>query len=125
MLAFLALLMITISSLNQIRGQMNAYDGLVRSEFEIMANAATIERMEIINLGTDWDDLDALNGDSTSISYTVGATTVPFSVQTAVQYVDVNGVPSGFPTSYKEVVLTASHPKFNTFLVTHVLIFAE
>lgn len=104
---------------------MRSYGGLVRSEFEIIANAATVERMIIISLGTDWDDLDVLDGDSTGINYSVGEVTIPFSLQTSVQYVDVNGAPSSFPTSYKEVALTASNPKFTIDLVTHKRIFGE
>lgn len=125
MLAFLALMMIMVSSLNQYQAQLRSHDSMVRSEYEIMANAVTIERMEIINLGTDWADLSALHGDSTSVNFTVGGFVIPFSMKTAVQYVDVTGAPSGVPTSYKEVALTSSNPKFSIDLVTHTRIFAE
>ncbi len=125
MLAFLALMMITVSSLNYFEGQQRTHDNMIRSEYEIMANAATIEAMEIIGQGTDWDDLDELDGDSTSVSYTVGAFSVPFSMETAVQYVNADGTPSATPTAYKEVALTSSNTRFAVALVTHARIFAE
>ncbi len=125
MLAFLAMMMISISSLNQYQAQMRSYDNLIHSEYEIMANAVTIERMEIINLGIDWADLNALHGDSTAVSYAVGATIVPFTMRSAIQFVTVTGAASGTPTSYKEVALTTSHERFNLDLVTHTRIFAE
>ena len=125
LLAFLAMIMITSSSLNYFEGQKRSHDNMIRSEYEIMANAATIEAMEIIGQAIDWDDLDALDGDSTSVDYSIGALSVPFSLETLVRYVNVDGTPSATPTSYKEVALTSTNSKFDIPLVTHTRIFAE
>ena len=40
MLAFLAMMMITIASMNYFQAQMRTNDNMIRSEYEIMANAA-------------------------------------------------------------------------------------
>jgi len=125
MLAFLAMMMISISSMNYYQAQMRSNDNMIRSEYEIMANAATIEQMEIINQTIEWDDLLVMNGDTTDISYGIDDFSVEFTMSTNVQYVTVTGSPSGTPTSYKEVTLTSASDKFTVNLVTHSRIFAE
>jgi len=104
---------------------MRSWDNMVRSEYEIMANAVTIEQMEIINQQVDWDDLDGLNGDASTVNYPVGSLTVDFTCTVAVQYVDATGTPSASPTSYKEVALTTSSDRYSVALVTHTRIFAD
>ena len=125
MLAFLAMMMISISSMNYYQAQMRSNDNAIRSEYEIMANAATIEQMEIINQTIDWDDMLLMNGDSTSISWGIDEFSVEFSMLTSVQYVTITGSPSVIPTSYKEVTLTSASDKFSIDLVSHSRIFAE
>ena len=125
MLAFLAMMMIMIASQNHYQAQMRTNENMIRSEYEIMANAATIEQMEIISQTVDWEDLDDMHGDSTIIAYGVDDFSVSFLMKTAIQYVDVTGSPSGTPTSYKEVELTTSSDEFTVDLVTHSRIFAE
>jgi hypothetical protein len=125
MLAFLAMMMITIASMNYFQAEMRTNDNMIRSEYEIMANASTIEQMEVINQTVDWDDLFNLDGDSSTVTYGVDAFSVDFAMEVDVQYVTVTGAASATPTSYKEVSLTASNDKYSVDLVTHTRIFAE
>ena len=125
MLAFLAMMMITIASMNYFQAQMRTNDKMIRSEYEIMANAATIEQMEIINQTVDWDDLLKLDGDSSAIAFGVDALSVDFTMHIDVQYVTVTGAESVTPTSYKEVSLTTASDRYTLDLVTHTRIFAE
>lgn len=125
MLAFLAMMLATIAALNQYQAQLHTYEQLIHSEFEIMANAVTIEQMELLDLGTNWEDLEDVHGDTTEVTFSVGDLNVSFDLAFAVQFVDENGDPSGSPTSIKEVQIKAYHDKFTLPMVTHTRLFAE
>lgn len=125
MLAFLAMMLATMAALNQYRAQIQTYDWMIRSEYEIMANAVTIEEMELIDVGMDWDDLEDVDGDTMSVTFTAGDFSVDFQLIFSVQYVDDLGAPSGSPTDYKEVEIEASHASYSVPMVTHTRIFAD
>lgn len=125
MLAFLAMMLATLAALNQYQAQLHTYDAMIRSEYEIMANAVTIEEMELIDVGMDWDDLEDVDGDTMSVTFSAGDFDIDFQLIFAVQYVDDQGTPSGSPTDYKEVEIEASHATYSIPMVTHTRIFTD
>ena len=125
LLAFLAMMIAMSISINQNRIRLSSYDSMVRSEYEIMANAVTIEQMEIVKAGTAWDDLEDWHGDTTNVSITIGSFAESFNLSYTVQYVDDNGNPSGAPTSVKEVEIIALNDRFNQPLFTHARLISE
>ena len=90
-----------------------------------MANAVAIEQIELLDIGTDWADLEDVDGDTMQVAFSAGDLTVDFDLMFAVQYVDENGDPSASPTSIKEVQVMAFHDKFFLPMVTHTRLFSE
>lgn len=125
LLAFLAMMIATIAAYNQMGAKMGTYQQMIHSEYELMANAVTIEQMEIIALATDYDDLEDLDGDVLSRSFTAGSRSVSFSLTIDVQFVDDDGSPSASETDQKEVSIAATNTLFATALVTHARIFSD
>ncbi len=123
--AFLAMMLATMAALSQFRAQVTTYEDMVRGEYEIMANAVAIEQIELIDLNTAWANLESVDGDTLAVTWAVGTESVAFSLAFAVQYVDESGVPSGIPTTVKEVSVTATNTKFSSALVTHTRLFTQ
>lgn len=119
LLAFLAMMIAALASINQYTAQLQAYEAMYRSEFELMANALVLEEMEIIDLTTNFSALGALDGDERTRSFEVGSGSVEFDLTISVIYVDETGAPSGVATPQREVAIAATHPRFTTPLVTH------
>jgi len=125
MMAFLAMMIASIAAFNQMGSKAAVFDQMVRSEYELMANAVVIERMEVVAVGTDFDDLDKLHGDVEQVSFTAGSLSIEFTLTYQVRYVDSVGGPSGIVTSQQEVEITAENDRFSVPLVTHSRIFTE
>ncbi len=125
MLAFMAMMLATLAALNQYRAQLDTYEELILSEYEIMANAVAIEQMELLDIGTDWEDLEDVDGDTTQVSFSASDLSVDFDLIFAVQFVDEDGDPSPSPTSIKEVEIKAYNEKFTLPMVTHTRLFSE
>jgi hypothetical protein len=119
LLAFLAMMIAALASINQYTAQLQAYEATYRSEFELMANALVLEEMEIIDLTTSFSALGALDGDVRPRSFEVGSGSVEFDLTISVQYVTDTGAPSAAATPQREVAISATHPRFTTPLVTH------
>lgn len=90
-----------------------------------MANALVLEQVEIIDMSTDFEDLEDWHGDEMTLEFEVGNDGIEFTVGVSVQYVDESGEPSGVATSQKEVTVSAQHPRYSVTLVTHSRIIAE
>jgi hypothetical protein len=125
MMAFLAMMIAALAAINQYTAQVQSYDAAYKAEFELMANALVLEEMEIIDMTTDFEDLEDWNGDEITRSYEVWNGDVEFTVAIAVQYVDESGEPSEVATSQKEVTVSAQHPRYTATLVSHSRIIAE
>jgi hypothetical protein len=119
LLAFLAMMIAALASMNQYTAQLQGYEAMYRSEFELMANALVLEEIEIIDLTTNFSALGALDGEERTRSFEVGAVAIEFGLTISVIYVDESGAPSGGATPQREVAISATHPRFTTPLVTH------
>ena len=121
LLAFLAMMIAALASINQYTAQLQAYEAMYRSEFELMANALVLEEMEIIDLTTGFSDLEVHITDDERRSFEVGSVSVEFELDISVRYVTDAGEPSNNnqPTPQKELTISATHPRFSTPLVTH------
>ena len=124
-MAFLAMMIAGLAAFNQMSGQMQTYDSMVRSEFEMMANAVVIDQMEIIDITTDYDDLEDWDDNESTRSFTVDDFSVDFSIEIQVQYIDDDGDASESETDQKEVSIVGTHEKFTVALVNHRRIFSE
>ena len=124
-MAFLAMMIAALAAINQYTAQIQSYDEAYRTEFELMANAVVLEQLEVIDMSTDFDDLDNWDDDSMTLEFEVGDDGIEFTVGVSVQYVDESGEPSGTPTSQKEVTVSAQHSRYSVTLVTHSRIIAE
>ena len=126
LLAFLAMMIASIATLNQYSAQMETYDQMVRSEFELMANAVVIERMEIIAAGTAFDDLQDLDGTQPTGEFDPGGSAATtFQLSISVQYTDEDGNAVAGPTDYQEVTIVGSHARYGIALVTHSRLFSD
>lgn len=125
LMAFLAMTIAALATLSQMSAQIETYDDIVHAEYQLMANAEVIERMEIIALGTDYDDLDALDGNEVPVVFSINDVSVNFDLQLAVQFVDDDGVPSESDTGIKEVAITAFNDRYTLPLLTHRRMFSE
>lgn len=125
LMAFLAMMIAALAAINQYTAQIQSYDEAYRAEFELMANALVLEQMEIIDMSTDFEDLEDWHGDEMTREFEVGDDGIEFQVAVSVQYVDEFGESSESPTSQKEVTITAEHPRYSVTLVRHSRIIAE
>lgn len=125
LMSFLAMLIASIAAFNQMNAQMHTYDQMVRAEYELMANAVALERMEIIDLTTEFDDLEDWNGVTTTASFSAGDFSVSFDLEISVQYVDEDGLPSEVETDQMEVRIQATNEKFLVTLVNHSRLFSS
>lgn len=125
MMAFLAMMIAALAAINQYTAQVQSYDEAYKAEFELMANALVLEEMEIIDMTTDFEDLEDWHGDELTRSYPVWNGDVEFTLTVSVQYVDDDGQPSGVATSQKELTVSAQNPRYAATLVSHSRIIAE
>jgi len=125
MMAFLAMMIAGLAALNQLTAQVGAYEQTYRSEYELMANAVVLEQMEVIDMTTDYDDLEDWDGDVLTRSFEVSQGNIDFLLTIQVQYVEEDGTPSATETDQKEVTIAATQEKFNITLVTHSRMIAE
>jgi len=125
LMAFLAMMIAALAAINQMTAQIQTFDEQVRAEYELMANALVLERMELIDLNTDYDDLEDWDGQALAETYEVNDTDVDFTVTIAVGWVDDDGEPSATPTTQKEVSIAGTNARYTFTLVTQSRIFAE
>ncbi len=90
-----------------------------------MANAVVLEQVELIDLGTEYDDLEDWDGAEMERAFTVGDFSITFTLTVNVQFVDEDGVPSEAETDQKEVAVSATQEKFLLPLVTHSRLFSD
>lgn len=124
-MAFLAMMVAALAAINQYTAQIQSYDEAYRTEFELMANALVLEQLEIIDMSTDFEDLEDWDGDEMTREFEVGDDGIDFDISISVQYVDESGKPSASATSQKEVTVLAEHPRYSVTLVSHSRIIAE
>jgi len=124
-MAFLAMMIAALAAINQYSAQIQSYDAAYRTEFELMANALVLEQLEVIDMTTDFDDLEDWDGDEMSREFEVGSDGIEFTLSVTVEYVDESGEFSEDPTSQKEVTISAEHERYTVALVTHSRIIAE
>jgi len=125
MLAFLAMTIAALAAINQLTAQIQSYDEAYRAEYELMANALVLEQIELIDLTTDYDDLEDWDGQQLTRSYSVSSGDVDFVLTIAVGYVDDDGEPSETETNQKEVSVAGTQERYSVTLVTHTRIIAE
>ena len=125
MMTFLAMMIASIAAFNQMNSQMHTYDQMVRAEYELMANAVALERMEIIDMTTDYADLEDWDRITTTATFTSGSFSVSFELEITVGYVDDDGLPSEAETTQREVNIKATNDKFLVTLVNHSRLFSD
>jgi len=125
LMAFLAMMIASIAAFNQMTAQVRTYDEMVRGEYELMANALVLERMEIIDMTTDYAYLEDFDGVTTASSFSAGDISISFSLTIEVTYVDDDGLASESETDQKEVSIRATNEKFVKTLVTHRRLFSD
>lgn len=125
MMAFLAMMIAALAAINQYTAQIQSYDEAYRTEFELMANALVLEEMEIIDMTTDWDDLEDWDGDEMTRSYEAANGDIDFMLTVSVQYVDDDGEASEVATSNKELTISATNSRYSLNLVSHSRIISE
>jgi len=125
MMAFLAMMIAGLAALNPLTAQVGAYAQTYRSEYELMANALVLEQLEIIDMTTDYEDLEDWDGDTMTRSFEVSQGDIDFELTVEVQFVEEDGTPSATETDQKEVTISATQDKFTITLVTHSRLFAE
>ncbi len=124
-MAFLAMMIAALATINQLTGQIQTFDETLRGEYELMANALVLERMEVVDLTTDYDDLENWDGIQQIRGYDVSGNNLDFTLDYEVTYVDDNGDPTEEETDQKEVTIIATNEKFALTLVTHQRLFSD
>lgn len=124
-MAFLAMMIATLASMQQQQATMATYLRMVYQEYEIMANAVALQELEVIDLNVEYDDLDGLNGTSQSTFYEAGDQDVNFTVSYTVQYVDDSGHPASLATDVKQVTVSVTHEQFDLALVKESRLIAD
>ncbi len=124
-MAFLAMMIAALAAINQYTSQMQAYDEAYRTEFELMANALVVEQLEVIDMTTDWDDLEDWDGDEIDAEFEVHNGDIEFTLAISVQFVDDDGTPSESETSNKEVAIQATSDRYTVALVTLTRVISE
>lgn len=125
MLAFLAMSIVMMITLSQLRTEKRSNAAIVENEYEIMANALAIEQMEIVAASTVWDDLDVWDDSLLTKIFDFSTFQESFDIGVSVQFVDEFGNPSIVPTTIKEVAITAMHERYELPLVTHARLISE
>jgi len=125
LMAFLAMMIASIAAFNQLTSRTQSFDDMIQSEYELMANAVVLEQVELIDLGTEYDDLEDWDGAEMERAFTVGDFSITFTLTVNVQFVDEDGVPSEAETNQKEVAVSATQEKFLLPLVTHSRLFSD
>lgn len=124
-MAFLAMLLASIIALNQMTAQVETYDQMISAEYELMANGVALEQMEIIDLSTDYDDLEDWDGIEMTKDFSIDVSTVTFDLEIDVDWVDDNGVVSASPTDQKQITISASQEDYSRTLVAHTRLFSD
>ena len=125
MMAFLAMMIAALATINQLTEQIRSFDETLRGEYELMANALVLERLEVVDLTTDYDDLEDWDGIQQILGYDVSGNNLNFTLDYEVTYVDDDGNPSEVETDQKEVTISATNEKFSWTLVTHQRLFSD
>ncbi|MBT3448901.1 MAG: hypothetical protein HOC28_06740 [Bacteroidetes Order II. Incertae sedis bacterium] len=125
LMAFLAMLLASIIALNQMTAQVETYDQMISAEYELMANGVALEQMEIIDLSTDYDDLEDWDGIEMTKDFSIDVSTVTFDLEIDVDWVDDNGVVSASPTDQKQITISASQEDYSRTLVAHTRLFSD
>lgn len=125
MLAFLAMSIVMMITLSQLRTEKRSNAAIVENEYEIMANALALEQMEIVAASTVWDDLDVWDDSLLTKIFDFSTFQESFEIGVSVQFVDAFGNPSIVPTTIKEVAITAMHERYELPLVTHARLISE
>lgn len=125
LMAFLAMMIATLAAINQYRSQIQSYSDTIRSEYELMANALVLEQMEIIDMTTDYDDLDDWDGDEITLDYGIGDSDIEFDIEISVDFVDDDGEISLSETDQKQITITGTHESIAATLVSHTRIIAD
>ncbi len=124
-MAFLAMMIAALATINQLRGQIQSFDETLRGEYELMANALVLERMEVVDLITEYDDLEDWDGIQQILGYDVSGNNLDFTLDYEVTYVDDNGDPTEEETDQKEVSISATNEKFAVTPVMHQRLFSD
>lgn len=124
-MAFLAMLLASIIALNQMSAQLETYDQMVSTEYELMANGVVLERMEVIDMSTDYDDLEDWDGVTMTSNFSIEESSVSFDLAISVGFVDEDGTASESETDQKMVTITATHPDYTRTLVSHTRMFSD
>jgi YbbR domain-containing protein len=124
-MAFLAMLLASIIALNQMTAQVETYDQMISAEYELMANGVALEQMEIIDLSTDYDDLEDWDGIEMTKDFSIDVSTVTFDLEIDVDWVDDNGVVSASPTDQKQIKISTSQEDYSRTLVAHTRLFSD
>jgi len=125
MLAFLAMTLAVFVASNQQKADLQLFESILDSEYEIMANAVALEQMEIVSAGTDWADLDVLDGTMVTRNFGFNTFVETFDLSMTVQFVDALGIPSAVPTTIKELTIVATNDRYNLPLVTHARLISD
>ena len=105
--------------------QVETYDQMISAEYELMANGVALEQMEIIDLSTDYDDLEDWDGIEMTKDFSIDVSTVTFDLEIDVDWVDDNGVVSASPTDQKQITISASQEDYSRTLVAHTRLFSD
>lgn len=125
LMAFLAMLLASIIALNQMTAQVETYDQMISAEYELMANGVALEQMEIIDLSTDYDDLEDWDGIEMTKDFSIDVSTVTFDLEIDVDWVDDNGVVSASPIDQKQIKISTSQEDYSRTLVAHTRLFSD
>ncbi|GMQ80626.1 MAG: hypothetical protein BMS9Abin05_0054 [Rhodothermia bacterium] len=125
MLAFLAMSIAVLVALNQQRSEIRSYESIVDAEYEIMANAVSIEQLEVIAASTIWNNLEVWDDSVITRNFSLPTFQESFDVSVSVQFVDGSGYPSVTPTTVKEVAVSAENNRYTSPIVTHARLISE
>lgn len=115
----------TMAAFNQMSAKLGSYNEMIYSEYELMANAVAIDQMEMIDLLTDYEDLETWDNALVARSFASGTRTVTFDLAVSVHWVDDEGNLSATETNQKEVEIQAMEDHFSRVMVTHSRIFSD
>jgi hypothetical protein len=125
MLAFLAMMLATMSAFNQHAASIRVQEEMVHSEYEIMANAMALDAIETQAVPAGFSGLSTFGDMQGSAGFDIRTNTVGFTTEWNVRYVDSDGNGSIAPTDVREVVIEVYHPRYTLPLVTHRRLIGE